>query len=474
MKKFISLLAIAIISLPLAAKKQPQWIIQKPVEQGYYIGVGQASCLSPGYEAKAKEAALADLISEIKIVIEQKSLFERLDSNGQYSEKFASDIRSSSKAWLEGYELVDSYNDGRNYWVLYRLDKAKYQALREQKSKEAAQNALDLYNKGNKAIADGNLLSASRLYAQGILTIEPFADMRLEVVSRGNTLNIAAELQYSLLYIFQQFAISTTPRKLEIVPFSAQATELLIRITDGSHDIVGLPITAKMDTGEANVTVSGTTDLTGHTRISISDVSAKPSLRNLIITPVVELDTLFSTPLIKSIVGNSVNSIRPISVPVKIKDKELKAICIAANNASLKMTDRLAAYINSTYFDTTNSEEEADIKFIVSYSCRPGALIPGDMYQMREYFSSVSVKAIRLSTQSTIATVAIKDYRSLSPAKTTPAKAMADAQRTLLGKVEKSLNSQLLAAQLNPRTAQSTSVDDKVVDSGDFFNEDYQ
>ena len=451
MKHIMAILLALLAATGVSAKKQPDWIKSKPADTGFYTGIGSAPVSAPDHDRQAKENALSDLMSEIKITIENQSLLSRIDENGKYSERYTNDIRSKSKAWLEGYELVDTYNDGEQYWVYYRLEREKYARLRETRSKEASETALDLWLKANKSLKNGEFINAASLYAQGIRTLEPFGDMRLEVVADGTTMNIASELTYSLQSMFSQFSMTLTPPKMTVTPFNAEASEILVNLQ-------GIALSATIDAGSAKINVKAPTDRSGHTRISVSDVSAKPSQRHITITPLLDFDGIFNTPALETLATPLIKMIRPGKVSVEIKDSGLKACYTISDSESANIGRQIATFINKSYFDIVESDTAADLRFDITTSFRQGNIVSGPMYDMREYFSTVTVTVTDLNSQSVVATAHIDDMRSVAPAKTSVKKARNDANRQVLKKFRKNLTHSFWPQNFNARQSNGRTV----------------
>jgi len=446
---------VTITAAVAASKDAPGWITSKPTVDGYYTGVGSAPLASDKYDERAKEQALTDLLSEIEILIENQSLLERIDDNGEYSERYTNDIRSQTKAWLEGYELAGTYNDGSRYWVYYRLNRNEYNRLRQKRSSETAATALELWIKGRAALKGGRFSDAADIFAKGIKTIEPFSNQRLEVEYDGRKMNIGAELHSSLSGMFSQLRTTATPSKLEIKPFSAESKEVVVRVMSGTNPVGGATLKASFDTGTANVNVLGSTDHTGHTQIALSDISAKPALRHLTITPVINLDGIFDTPALASLGDRLKTAITPITITVNIQGSELKAICRISDSSAEPLAKQIAGYVNNRYFDIVSDENDADLAFDIRTSFRSGNIVPGDMYDLCEYYTSATVTVTDLRTNATVATAIINDLRSLAPEKVSEPKARNIAYRNLLKKLQKELDRQLTAAKFEHRSSDS-------------------
>lgn len=128
----------------------PIWVQQKPIENLYYSGIGMAIKSGDNYQAKAKNSALNDLASEISVQINSTSVLYQVESNEQFREDFRANTRLSSIENIEGFELVDSFENTREFWVYYRLSKSEYQALKKAREEQAVSRALDLYRKAKE------------------------------------------------------------------------------------------------------------------------------------------------------------------------------------------------------------------------------------------------------------------------------------------------------------------------------------
>lgn len=74
----------------------------------------------------------------------------QVESNEQFREDFRANTRLSSIENIEGFELVDSFENTREFWVYYRLSKSEYQALKKAREEQAVSRALDLYRKAKE------------------------------------------------------------------------------------------------------------------------------------------------------------------------------------------------------------------------------------------------------------------------------------------------------------------------------------
>ena len=90
--------------------KKPAWLEQRPVTPFYYIGIGSAAKegSEADYRQKAKDNALQDLSSEIQVNISSEFIHGLTEKSGIVEEDIKSQVRSSTKAFLEGYVYISA------------------------------------------------------------------------------------------------------------------------------------------------------------------------------------------------------------------------------------------------------------------------------------------------------------------------------------------------------------------------------
>jgi hypothetical protein len=126
--------------------KVPNWVSSRPNNGFKYIGVGfSEKGKGLNYQLEAKKSALYDLASEIKVNISSNSVLYTVQNNNTFNENFNSLIKLSNSDNIEGYTLVDAYENEKQYWVYYELDKQEYanqKALKKQQTISKATNLI--------------------------------------------------------------------------------------------------------------------------------------------------------------------------------------------------------------------------------------------------------------------------------------------------------------------------------------------
>lgn len=174
--------AVVIISSCGGTKKasqipvSPSWVQVRPSTALYYVGIGSARKTKDinGYMQTAKQNALADMASDISINISSNSVLSAFESQQRFSEDYSSTIRADAQKELEGYEVVETWEDELNYWVYYRLSKETYRKLTEEKKRNAVLKSLDYYDKAIKSIESDETRVGLVLLVKSLEPIKPY------------------------------------------------------------------------------------------------------------------------------------------------------------------------------------------------------------------------------------------------------------------------------------------------------------
>lgn len=151
----------------------PAWVSHRPNTGFKFVGIGFGDKTKGGnYQMEAKKNALYDLTSEIKVDISSNSVLYSVQNNNSFNEDFNSLIKLSSSDNIEGYTLVDSYENDKQYWVYYELDKQKYAEQKALKKQQTISKASNLIVSSFEDEKNQNFSASlkKRIQAFGVLT----------------------------------------------------------------------------------------------------------------------------------------------------------------------------------------------------------------------------------------------------------------------------------------------------------------
>lgn len=123
---------------------RPDWVQSKPFNATYYYGIGNVNTRihAVDYQQVAKSKALEDLASEIEVTIDAQSVLHQKETNIAFIENYEATTRVDVQNNISDYEVVDSWNNQNEYWILYRLSKEEYRRTEQEKRLNAINKSL--------------------------------------------------------------------------------------------------------------------------------------------------------------------------------------------------------------------------------------------------------------------------------------------------------------------------------------------
>jgi hypothetical protein len=219
LKIFILLLCTSFFMVTAQAPvevKVPIWVSSRPNNGFKFIGIGFADKTRGGnYQMEAKKNALYDLASEIKVDISSNSVLYTVQNNKTFNENFNSLIKLSNSDNIEGYTLVDSYENDKQYWVYYQLDKQEYANKKAEKKQQIITKASNLitasfYDEKNK---DFSSSLKKRIQAFGILAPYLSEEINFNAAQTNGVKNV-----FDLTNLIQQQLQSITVVARKTIP----------------------------------------------------------------------------------------------------------------------------------------------------------------------------------------------------------------------------------------------------------------
>jgi hypothetical protein len=278
MKLRLTILLFAFLG-PLAAQteelKVPLWVSSRPNSSSKFIGIGFAEKARGGnYQMEAKKNALYDLASEIKVDISSNSVLYTVQNNSGFNENFNSLIKLSNSDNLEGYTLVESYENDKQYWVHYQLDKHEYASRKAMKKKAVIDKASALIASSfaDEKAQDFSSSLKKRIQAFGLLTPYLSEEINFEPVQAGGMKNI-----FDLTSLIQQQlqSISVAPKKEMPVlkPYQLRYDPLLYKLeVNAKTPLQNFPLIVSSDEEQLNVADHSITNGSGELQLRVNSV----------------------------------------------------------------------------------------------------------------------------------------------------------------------------------------------------------
>lgn len=286
----------------LIEMKAPIWVGSRPNNEFKYIGIGFSEKNKGGnYQIEAKKNALYDLSSEIKVNISSNSVLYTFQNNNTFNENFNSLIKLSNSDNIEGYTLIDSYENEKQYWIYYQLDKSDYANQKALKKQQIIIKASNLIN-GSFLDEKNRDFSASlkkRIQAFGILN--PYLSEEINFVpSETNGLKNVFDLtnliqnQLKTINVVNQNAIQI------LKPYQQVYAPLFYRLElNNKISLQNFPLLVQSDNEKITVSEKTSTNNNGEVQIKINSV--EPLLQYVSFSLSPDIFTLMDSDSIGSI-----------------------------------------------------------------------------------------------------------------------------------------------------------------------------
>jgi len=192
----------------LQMEQSPAWVKARPVSTMYYIGIAKVNKKNypENYTETAKKIALNDLASEISVNIQSSSIVSSFEDNSGFKSEFTRYIQMEMTKDLTAYQMQGSFETSEQYMVYYRLSKAKWAQIQDERKKAAADRSFNLFKQGEKEKLELNYASAIRSYINALLELKkywneavyfPISEQksRLDLAIRTNLISMLSEIQ---------------------------------------------------------------------------------------------------------------------------------------------------------------------------------------------------------------------------------------------------------------------------------------
>ncbi len=267
----------------LHAQQRPVWLNDYPANPLYYTGVaGTEKQESPtDYQAKARDLALSELISQIEVNVSSNTETLEKEINGQYENSFSAMIQLQASKTIEDYEIVDSWENEKEYWVYLRLSKQQYQSRLLQKIELAQEQSYKAFLDGQQAFDQRNYASALSLFIKGLGDVSPYLDRLTPIAHNGEQINLFAEHRSRVQATLNQITIDGTsgPDIVRIgqpaaVPFSVKVVSSNDRIPQE-----GIPFHFSFIKGDGEMENTVTTSSDGVAGTQLSKLLSEEKLQ---------------------------------------------------------------------------------------------------------------------------------------------------------------------------------------------------
>ncbi|WP_027472560.1 LPP20 family lipoprotein [Saccharicrinis fermentans] len=411
----------------LEAKRKPSWVNQRPTDTNYYYGRAMSSKLDGevSFRTEARNKALKELSSEIKVTISSNSILRQFEHNYQVKEEFEASTYESVEATLEGYEVL-TWENKKEYWVMVRLNKDKYAMLKKQKLDYAKKMSATYYYDGKKAVAQGNIYEGLLFYVQAIKAIKNHTAEDLSYRDIDGNLNLGSDIFSAIQDAFRKINLEALQSSF-VLEFSKQikvplALKASYTSTAGNqHPIANLPLAFYFTKGEGELTNTGTTDRDGKANCDIIRLISKR--KNQEITAEFNLDLFLEKEteedkvLLKAFFHDEYLPKTRFNIEVQkstayVVMNELVFDQATTNGA---LGNAIRSELAQSYFNITEDKNNADFIVTINAKFTAGGERKGKGYSVFVVFSDFHISVTDNKTQMEIFADGFDSLRGMQP-----------------------------------------------------------
>ena len=253
----------------------PIWVSSRPNNGFKFVGIGFADKKSgSNYQLEAKKNALYDLASEIKVNISSNSVLYTAQNNNNFNENFNSLIKLSSTDNIEGYTLVDSYENDKQYWVYYSLDKQEYADQKAKKKQLIISKASNLIAAAFADEKNGDFSSALKKRIQAFSVLTPYLSEEINfeasqtdgIKNVFDLTNLIQQQMQTISVVSNSITNDMKPYQAKYPPFDYQ---LLVK---GKLPLQNFPFTVQSEDERIRVEEKTRTNNNGTLQLKITEV----------------------------------------------------------------------------------------------------------------------------------------------------------------------------------------------------------
>lgn len=367
-------------------EQRPSWVAQRPIESGYYVGIGVARKVGGSFDhmEQAKKNALNDLVSQIQVNVQANSIQSQLERNRVFSDEFRSFTRLSSNVAIESYETVATWQNAQEYWVYYRLSAAEYQRQKELRMQQAVAQSVDALQKAREAETEGNLMVAYDFYFRALEAIKAYTGDPLTYEEGGRQRFLGNDLIESMNRMSRNIAVRVNVTNLQVKPGRPVNQEIVVMVSHprtSGKPIRNFPLQVRFTQGAGTIVGNATTDENGVCRLRIASITARDALQEISIGP--DLQGLLRQdksrqPWLELLDAQALPNekiIIEVSRPVVLLVSEEKSFGQPRTTNQLDAAARQRLQKEGVRF--TDKPEQADFRLVLTSDVRQGSVSNG-------------------------------------------------------------------------------------------------
>lgn len=373
MKRGLYILLL-LLSACSVAKKQPEWTLQQPFDNGYYSAVVKIPKKAPNYKELARNEAIREISTQISVQIDSDIALKETEANGIPSSELISSIRSSSNNKIRDLQLVGTYETKNDYWAYYRLSKSEYYAWRKNQCEQATAQALNLLNEFD--LSQTNLTSGISALLKGLELIVDYTDMDLTTSYRNKQINLYNELFFRLNHLTEKVKINYAEKEIDLTAKQRERKSITVFVIYQQEiPVNNFPVCFNFLSGKGEIVAKGLTDENGKAELIINRITSFSTPQFIEAKPDKDFWLVgIENPIVKTMFGN----LQFLPATLKLNVNRPKAfVQYSFNNTSgTDYRNILLKKLQDLDLEVSTNQNESDYTFEVNIITRNSEFLP--------------------------------------------------------------------------------------------------
>jgi hypothetical protein len=426
------------------APKKPAWVTARPVDNMSYIGIGFSMKTAVNYMQEAKNQALNDLVSEIRVEIQSESLLRMAGRDSNVSSYLSASIRTKAREDIEQFELTDSWENEKEYWVFYKLSKADYLQIKARRLEKAVTSGYDFLVRGITSQRSGDLVTAAGMYVKGLESVHSCADEALLHEHEGKTIDVGIELYSSLKNVFGNISIAADPESVQVKAMQQATFPVLITVTQDNNPLRRFKLKISFRSGSGKISSGNVTGDDGQLELRILNIASKIPRQEILVEADLQALSIAATPFVDELLRVMRSNPPHTIINLDVEQGEKRAFIKAKEGeASETLTRSVAGLLSENYFTVVSDASQADLLIKIDSEIKKGSKVKGEMYDFVEYFISVGIQVMDMDDTRSVINYSVNDHRILSPESSSETVARNNAVKDVMKRISKELKKQL-------------------------------
>lgn len=305
-------------------KQKPDWVQNRPVNGDFYVGIGTASKISNNlnYQQIAKKNAFDDMISEIQVNVSSSSVLKSVQNNLNFKQQFNATTKVTATNTIEKYDVVDSWENGDEFWIYFRLSKAEYEAAKRRKMQVQISRAEDFMARADLLDLHKNFVEIIHLKIQALQSLQNYLNEDVVGNYRGKDVKLVDEIFNSIQDQLFDVKYKTSVSSLKgIVGKPLPSFDATAMMKDGSL-IANLPLKSGCNDASINNFDRIETDNNGVATFTKARVQGVGS--TLFLRVEIDIQKLITIDSLNSILKTVLMNMQPPPASIKVAAEQLK------------------------------------------------------------------------------------------------------------------------------------------------------